>query len=131
MFDKTGTLTMGRPTVVGPPPVNFKDPFEITVEFKNFLLKSHFQVGRQLCDGQPPTQLLRMVAAAEAGSHHPLARAVLSYAHTALAEELGVGALPPHASGPMQTSSALSPLVKGDGHDPYMTPNTAWRRVPE
>ena len=71
VFDKTGTLTMGRPSVVG----------------------------RQLLSGQPLTLLLRMAAAAEACSHHPLARAVRSYAHTVLAEELGMEAAAEHATG--------------------------------
>ncbi len=64
-FDKTGTVTRGRPEVVDVKPV----------------------------DGVTGDELLRAAAAAEAGSEHPLAKAVVAHA-----ESLGIRVIAPDSS---------------------------------
>jgi len=82
VFDKTGTLTQGRPSVVSVTPLD---------------------------DGLTHAQLCRFAAAAETGSEHPLARAVLEYA----AGVLAVGAPPADAAAkPAAGMAAGQPQVR-------------------
>ncbi|WP_339097563.1 heavy metal translocating P-type ATPase [Deinococcus sp. VB142] len=78
-FDKTGTLTAGRPVLTG----LFPAP------------------------GVPETDLLRLAAAAEAGSDHPLARAVVQ-----AAQERGL-ALPPASGSRALAGRGVEATVEG------------------
>ncbi len=81
ILDKTGTLTEGRPQVVAVHPLS----------------------------GMTADELLRIAAAAEAGSAHPLSRAVVDYA-------METGLTVPSSSG-FQSFTALGVAASVDGHN--------------
>eukprot|EP01044_Picomonas_judraskeda_P025345 COSAG03_NODE_7315_length_935_cov_26.308612_2_plen_117_part_00 len=70
-FDKTGTLTVGKPSVTH---------------------TAAFSDGASAASPEQSAWLLRVLAAAESGSEHPLAGAVLRHAQEALSQ---LGAQPP------------------------------------
>ncbi|KAH7100122.1 heavy metal translocatin [Auriculariales sp. MPI-PUGE-AT-0066] len=85
VLDKTGTVTEGKMSLVGlrwaPPGADDEDPRDMT----RLLLSRTTAI-----TGLNRAAVLSVIGAAEAKSEHPLARAVATFAKTAVAKELSV-----------------------------------------